>query len=636
MPAKLLKSVRLTAAQRKAVTYTGPSLLVLAGAGAGKTRVLTVRFAWLVKAQKIKPHNVLALTFTNDAAAEMRRRVGDYLGINPDSLWVGTFHSVCARILRDNAPYTGLGEDFTILDEDDQRRLIAKVIHELEFDLKQYPVGAMAEAINAWKDDGLNPDAVADLAPETAVPAAPLIYAAYENYLAAMGALDFGDLILKVLELFANNPVIRSRYHARFKALLVDEYQDTNTVQVALIKALRGPDTLLTAVGDDDQSIYGWRGAKVNFILNFEQDFADAVAMRLSDNHRSSKAITTLATDFVRTIETRRKKQLRPARHVPDGTPVEWHQLHTAEDEAAFVVAQIQQALKDGRQPSDIAVLARADWLLQPIEAALATAGIACRVTASSRFMDRPEVLDMLAWLKLAHDPKNDAALLRILRQPHWGFASGVQQNLESTRARGCLLAAARKLAKSPQLPPATRDRLTKLVKLADALHKRRSKAMPAELVAEALAKSGYKDYLTGLGTSQARTQLDTLERLMDEVLPTFTSLKALFEQLYFVNFAMAEEGGPAVQLMTGHAAKGLEFPLVFLIGWDKGLMPHAKANETEERRLAYVMLTRGREQVFITSANRRGQKWFRPSPFLALLAATPAAENGAFALIQG
>lgn len=628
----VLKNTKLSASQNRAVTFDGHNLLVLAGAGSGKTRVLTTRYSWLVQAQGLRPFNILALTFTNDAANEMRGRIAETLGIrNTHTLWVGTFHAVCARILRDHPQLTAFGEDFAIVDAGEQLRLVRTVLSELGVNTRQTTAETALEAISRWKEEGISAEAAAAKAPNGVDALLPKVYALYQQKLREANSLDFGDLITEVLTLLSNNPAVQEAYWQQFKAVMVDEYQDTNAQQVRLIKALRGEGASLTAVGDDDQAIYGWRGAKVGFILKFEEDFANPHIVNLADNYRSTKAITKLATQFVADMENRRRKGLRPARSMPIGSPVRHVALPDGAAEAAFILAEVQKAVAAGRQYGDIAVLARAEWLLKPVEELLVKAGIPTRVTSHDRFLDRDEVIDMIAWLKLTANLKNDAAMVRILRQEHWQLADDVVEQLTKSNAVGGVVAAVRKNAGSKSLPPKTRQRLADIVRVLEALKRNRHKVAPAQLVNMALEESGYRQFLTEANTNAARNRLEGLERLMDKVLQPYEKLTQFIYELPFVDFTPHNEKTEAVQLMTAHAAKGLEFEVVYLVGWERDNFPHSKADLVEEQRLAYVMLTRGQTEVCITSVRRRGVKFLMPSPFLAKLKETKAAAEGHF-----
>tara|TARA_Y100000780_G_scaffold231177_1_gene255553 strand:- start:68662 stop:70623 length:1962 start_codon:yes stop_codon:yes gene_type:complete len=628
----VLSNTKLSASQKRAVTYDGQNLLVLAGAGSGKTRVLTTRYSWLVQAQGLRPFNILALTFTNDAATEMVGRIAEALGIrNTNTLWVGTFHAVCARILRDHPQETGFGEDFSIADAGEQQRLVRLVLDELDVNLRQVTPQMALEAISRWKEEGITPEDAANLSPKGVEELLPKVYALYQQKLREADTLDFGDLISEVLNLFANHKPVQNKYREQFQAVMVDEYQDTNAQQVRLIKALRGDGCSLTAVGDDDQAIYAWRGAKVEYILKFEEDFTKPHVVNLSDNYRSTKAITKLATEFVADVEGRRRKGLRPARSMDQGKPVTHTLLPDAPAEAAFVLAEVKKAIKAGRKLGDIAVLARAEWLLKPIEELLVKADIPTRVTSHDRFMDREEVVDMIAWLKLTANLKNDAAMVRILRQEHWQIADEVVDQLTKSNAVGGVVAAVRKNAGSKSLPPKTRQRLADIMRVLNHLKQYRHTATPAQLVNMALEESGYRQWLSDDDSNTARNKLEGLDRLMDSSLAGYEKLKDFIYELPFVDFTPKDEKTEAVQLMTAHAAKGLEFPVVFLVGWERDNFPHSKADPVEEVRLAYVMLTRGQEEVFITSARRRGAKFLMPSPFVAKLKETKAAAHGYF-----
>ncbi len=623
----ILTSIKLTPKQKSAVTYDGATLLVLAGAGSGKTRVLTTRYSWLVREQNLNPYNILALTFTNDAADEMRGRIAEQLGIhNTRNLWVGTFHAICARILRENARFTTFGAEFNIIDSDEQLRILKKVMLKLNPNTRKAMIEEALNAISTWKDSGISAEKAATFAPTGVEAFLPKVYEAYQKELALTNSLDFGDLILEVIKLFDANPEVQMSYHKQFEAILVDEYQDTNITQVQLIKAMRSKKCFLTAVGDDDQAIYAWRGAEIKFILEFESDFPNSEIINLSINHRSTRTITRVASQFARHIEDRRPKRLATTCRMPVGNAVRHVLFANDGAEATFVVNSIVKAIKTGKTLGTIAVLARSEWLLKPIEEKLVKLDIPVRITSHNRFIQRPEVLDMLAWLKLANNPKDDAAVIRVLKQPHWKLASNLITDITAKKLNAKTVIS--RLVSGPSLPPKTKEVLAVILSLMNTLRSNHKKLSPAKLVKLALDKSGYQEYLL---KNNKQTEVDNIDRLVNVFLASYEKLTDFIHNLPFVDFTPHEEKDDAVQLMTAHAAKGLEFSVVFLIGWEKDIFPHSKASTIEEQRLAYVMLTRGRDEVIITSAKRRGRKYLMESPFLETLRKTNAAKNGLF-----
>ncbi len=620
----------LNPAQWEAVTHSEGPLLVLAGAGSGKTRVLTYRIAYLVGHLGADPRTVLAVTFTNKAAREMQRRVEALLGSRAAGLWIGTFHGVCLRILRAHAHLLDVGPGFAVYDTEDQRRAASAAVREMGLDPARWPPGGLLYRVQRLKDEGLGPDDVADREGPLAD-----FYRAYQARLREARALDFGDLLLEVVRLFQRHPEVAAHYRRRFRHVLVDEFQDTNPVQYRLAREFAREHGNLCVVGDDDQSIYGWRGADVRNILSFERDFAEARVVKLEQNYRSTQAILDAAWTVVSRNRNRHPKRLRAVRE--GGEPLVVHEAPTEEDEAAWVADTVLELRARGIPLGEMAVLYRVHALSRPLEEAFVLRGIPYVVYGGLRFYERKEVKDALAYLRLLVNPDDPVAFLRVVNVPPRGIGAATVRAVEAVaRSEGVGLGRAAEIAVA-QGKLRTRQARALAGFLAQlASWRELAGSVPLrELVLRVLEESGYLESLSGLEPREARERRENLEELLNAA-EAFEREEGGGLQEFLDRAALVSDQdlGPdraeAVTLMTLHAAKGLEFQVVFLTGLEEGLFPHRfSADEEggleEERRLCYVGMTRAKDLLFLTRARVRnvyggGFGLRDPSRFLAEL----------------
>jgi DNA helicase-2/ATP-dependent DNA helicase PcrA len=611
---------RLNPEQRAAVETVDGPLLVLAGAGTGKTRVLTTRFAHILMTRRAFPNQVLAVTFTNKAAKEMRERVSSILGQSAEGLWLGTFHALCARMLRRNAELVGLSSNFTILDTDDQMRLLKQIMAAANIDTKRWTPQVLMGAIQRWKDRGLTPDRVTDAEDiDFANGRARTLYAVYQDRLKQLNATDFGDLLLHVTEILRNNPDVLANYHRMFRYILVDEYQDTNTVQYLWLRLLaQRPDPAernICCVGDDDQSIYSWRGAEIENILRFEKDFPGATIVRLEANYRSTRPILGAASHLIANNAGRMGKTLRPGRNDAEGDKVRVVSLWDSEEEARMVGERIEALRRDGHRLTEMAILVRAGFQTRAFEERLITLGVPYRVVGGQKFYERVEIRDAMAYLRVLNQPADDLAFERIVNTPKRGLGdTGIRAMHDLARREGKpLVVAAWRMIETGALRPKPRQALHELL---EGFARWRA-ALPHEghvvTVATLLDESGYTDMWKQDKSPEAAGRLENLKELL-RALGEFESLAGFLEHVALVMENDENPDADRVGLMTLHAAKGLEFDTVFLPGWEEGLFPHQRALDEggdkgleEERRLAYVGITRGRQRVIIShAANRR------------------------------
>lgn len=607
--------------QRLAVETTQGPLLILAGAGTGKTRVLTTRFAHILLEKLAWPEQILAVTFTNKAAREMRERISAILGRPVEGLWLGTFHSLCARMLRQHAPHVGLERNFTILDTDDQLRLLKQVIEPWKLDLKRSPPAQIMHQIQLWKDQALLPDGItAAQTPELANGQLPAIYAAYQIRLKEMNACDFGDLMLHVVTILRQHPDVLEQYQKRFRYILVDEYQDTNTIQYLWLRLLArrqdGQPSNIACVGDDDQSIYSWRGADIANILRFEKDFPGARIIRLEQNYRSTPRILTVASQVIAHNEGRLGKVLRPGLDIMEGDPVEVINMPDSDDEARVIGRRIQEFHTKGHPYGSIAILMRAGFQTRPFEDALMKMGIPYQIIGGLRFYERAEIRDAIAYMRAVLYPVDDLAFERIVNLPKRGFGSVALTRLRNAaRERG--LSLQQTLQHQLEQGQLKGKAAATLSDLMDSLSRARDTVgKEGHVVATdmVLEESGYLAmWRDDPKTIEAAGRLDNIRELI-RAIGEFPTMDAFLEHIALVmDSDNAEDDPDKVSLMTLHAAKGLEFPTVFLPGWEEGLFPSQRSLDEggnqaleEERRLAYVGLTRARERVIISHANSR------------------------------
>jgi DNA helicase-2/ATP-dependent DNA helicase PcrA len=604
---------RLNEAQMRAVMAVDGPVLVLAGAGTGKTRVLTTRLAHILTLRRAFPSQILAVTFTNKAAREMRERLERMIGgAAADGLWLGTFHSIAARILRRHAELVGLKPNFTILDADDQIRLLKQLMEAERIDDKRWPARALSALIQRWKDRGLTPDKTPseegfDFAGGRVV----ALYKSYQERLATLNAVDFGDLTLHNLTLFTNHRAVLEEYHRRFRYLLVDEYQDTNVAQYLWLRLLAQGHRNLCCVGDDDQAIYSWRGAEVGNILRFEKDFPGAAVIRLEQNYRSTPAILAAAGALIAHNQGRLGKTLWTAAN--GGDKVRLRGVWDADEEARWVGDEIEALQRQGDKLAETAILVRAGFQTREFEERFITLGLPYRVVGGPRFYERQEIRDALAYLRLIHQPADDLAFERIVNTPRRGIGAATLQTLHllARDMRVPLTVAAERLVAGDDLKPAARKAMAAF--LADLARWRGLDLAHPMLAQIVLDESGYTAMWQQDKSADAPGRLENLRELV-VAMAEFENLGGFLEHVGLVMESIAETGADMVNIMTLHSAKGLEFDNVFLPGWEEGLFPSQRSmDETglkgleEERRLAYVGLTRARRRAAISfAANRR------------------------------
>ncbi len=608
---------RLNPEQRAAVEATEGPVLVLAGAGTGKTRVLTTRVAHLLATGLAKPWQILCVTFTNKAAREMKLRVGDLIGGTVEGMqWLGTFHSIGAKILRRHAELAGLKSDFTILDTDDQIRLMKQIIQAEGIDEKRWPARQLAGLIDHWKNRGLAPSEVSEGDGRVfADGRGKKLYTAYQARLRTLNAADFGDLLLEPLRILKANPDILADYHNRFRYILVDEYQDTNVCQYLWLRLLAQGKRNICCVGDDDQSIYGWRGAEVDNILRFEKDFPGAKVIRLERNYRSTSHILGAASHLIAHNEGRLGKTLFTDEKDPDAVRVTVASSWDSEQEARAVGEEIEALQAKGHTLNEIAILVRASFQMRAFEDRFVTLGLNYRVIGGPRFYERAEIRDALAYFRATVSPADDLAFERIVNTPRRGIGETSIKALHdrARQMKAPLMAAAAEIVETDEIAARTRASLRDLL-ASFARWRLKLDAIPhTELAELILEESGYTEMWQADRSADAPGRLENLKEMIRSM-EDFDTMVGFLEHVSLVMDADAEGGNDAVNIMTLHSAKGLEFDTVFLPGWEEGLFPsqrtldeNGRAGLEEERRLAYVGITRARHRAHIRfAANRR------------------------------
>jgi len=650
VPADASWLVGLNPEQHQAVTTTDGPVLVLSGAGTGKTKVLTKRLAHILASHRAQPWQILAVTFTNKAAREMKERVAGLIGPVAEGVWLGTFHALCVRILRRHAEAVGLKSNFTILDSDDQLRLLKQVMEAEHVDSKKWPAQALMGTIQRWKDLGLTPQKLtAEHASDMAGGRAQELYVQYQQRLLSLNACDFGDLLLHNLTLFLTQPEILAEYQRQFRYLLVDEYQDTNIAQYLWLRLLAQSHKNICCVGDDDQSIYSWRGAEVGNILRFERDYPGTRVIKLESNYRSTPHILAAASGLIANNAGRLGKTLRPGiEHERSAIEkVRVRGVWDGPEEARVVVEEIEALQRQGDSLATMAILVRAGFQTREFEERLITTGVPYRVIGGPRFYERAEIRDAMAYLRLVVSPDDGLAFERIVNTPKRGLGDAALQVVHTTaRARSLpLFEAARLLVETDELKPKPRKSLAAFCE--DVLRWRSQlDAMPhAELTQVILEESGYTEMWQNDKSPEAPGRLENLKELV-RALGDFENLQGFLEHVALVMENDEKTDVDKVTIMTLHGAKGLEFDSVFLPGWEEGVFPHQRAMDEggnagleEERRLAYVGLTRARRRVTVTfAANRRIYNQWQaalPSRFLDELPdqhVERAAERGLYA----
>lgn len=609
----------LNTAQREAVSSNAKHLLVLAGAGSGKTRVLVHRIAWLVQVEQLSPHSILAVTFTNKAAREMRARLDDMLGFSTHGMWVGTFHGLAHRLLKMHWQEAGLPENFQILDSDDQLRLVKRIYQAVGIDDSRWPHRQAQSFINSQKDEGLRAKHLQP-AQDPYQRTMQQIYANYEEACERGGMVDFGELLLRAHELWLKKPELLEHYQQRFGQILVDEFQDTNAIQYAWLRMLSGDTVPMTAVGDDDQSIYGWRGAKVENILNFSRDYPDTITVRLEQNYRSSKNILEAANAVISRNADRLGKNLWT--EDSDGEPISLFSAFNEHDEARFIAERLGDWAKEGNLRSESAVLYRSNAQSRVLEEALLRAQIPYRIYGGQKFYERQEIRNALAYLRLMINPHDDAAFERVVNTPTRGIGEKTIQGLRLVaREEGMSMwASATKVIENGALAGRASSAIQGFLLLIQNLKKETADLPLHEQVDHMIVGSGLIDFYRREKGDRGQSRIENLQELViacrafepeDKEQPTLPQF--LDQAALDAGDRQADVGEDAVQLMTLHSAKGLEFPLVILAGMEENLFPHRMSVEEpgrleEERRLAYVGITRAMRKLYLTFAESRQQ----------------------------
>ncbi len=608
-------AARLNAPQREAVLTTEGPVLMLAGAGTGKTAALTARLAHLIATRRAWPSEILCVTFTNKAAREMRERVGRHIGDAVEGMpWLGTFHSIGAKMLRRHAELVGLQSNYTIIDTDDQLRLLKQLIQQNDLDEKRWPARQLAGLIDRWKNRGLNPGDLDAVENESyANGRGAQFYKLYQDRLIALNACDFGDLLLHILNIFRKHHDVLAQYQQRFKYILVDEYQDTNQVQYLWLRLLAQARKNICVVGDDDQSIYSWRGAEVANILKFEKDFPGAAVVKLEQNYRSTPQILAAASGLIGANSERLGKTLWT--ELPAGEKIRVIGVWDAPEEARRVGEDIERLESEGAPLDQVAILVRAQYQTREFEDRFIQIGLNYRIVGGYRFYERAEIRDALAYLRTIAQPADDLAFERIYNQPKRGLGA---KTLEAMRRHARqvqmpLAAASLDLCETDELPARARNNLVGL--LGQFVHWREEaeKVTPSELLRMVLAESGYEDMLQKDRSAESAGRLENLTELA-RAMEEYETLGDFLEHVSLVMDNDRADDGEKVTIMTMHAAKGLEFDHVFLPGWEEGVFPSQRAIDEgglasleEERRLAYVAITRAKRRCTILhAANRR------------------------------
>jgi DNA helicase II / ATP-dependent DNA helicase PcrA len=613
----ILESETLNEVQAQAVEHTDGPVLIFAGAGSGKTRVLTHRIAFLLKERRIAPDRILAVTFTNKAAGEMKTRLERMVGSTARDLWVGTFHAMCVRILRRDGSRAGIASSFAIIDEADQRQLVKDILDDLDYDERQLSPGACLHEISKAKNSLIWPDKYHEKQTSFLGERMANVYSEYERRLRESNSLDFDDLIVRTIDLLERDETVREKYQRKFEYILVDEYQDVNTAQYRLIALLGGKSRNVTVVGDDDQSIYSWRGSDYRMILRFEEDFSGAQVFKLEENYRSTQRILDAANALVANNRTRAPKKLFTRRS--EGESITLYPAATERDEARYVTEKIKQMVRDGAAYRDFLVLYRTNAQSRVFEEALIADGIPYRVVGGVGFYARAEIKDVIAYLRYIVNPSDALAFKRIVNVPRRGIG---QQTLAALvhAATGRGLSVGEAIFDAELLRDAVPKKLKELERFAELIRSFRERLPSlgvADLLVGVMEDSGYVRELQAEETHDARARIENLQELIgvareyengepEPTLAGFLTNIALISDLDAL-----DPDASYVTLMTMHGAKGLEYPHVFLTGLEEGVFPHSRAltdmhELEEERRLAYVGVTRAMDRLFLSFAQRR------------------------------
>ncbi len=624
---------QLNPAQFQAVTTENNAVLVIAGAGSGKTRVLTQRIAWLIQQQHISPHAILAVTFTNKAAAEMRARIEELLQMPMRSMWIGTFHGMAHRFLRLHWQRAGLPENFQVLDSDDQYRLVRRVLKNLNLDEEQYPPKQLQWWINHQKDNGLRPDKIPqDHHPYTAV--ATKVYKEYQQLCVDRGLIDFAELLLLNCEVLSTDAEIRAHYQGRFQHILIDEFQDTNAIQYRWFSLLKSPQSAVMVVGDDDQSIYTWRGARVEHMQQFLKDYAPVETIRLEENYRSTATILAAANAVIACNEERMGKTLWTTG--PQGEAISLYAAFNDVEEAHFILSKIQQALNSNYRPSDIAVLYRSNAQSRLIEEQLVRAGIPYRVYGGLKFFERAEIKDALAYLRLIVNLQDDAAFERIVNVPTRGIGNTTVETIRNyARENQCALwQASVAICQQQLIAPRAINHLQQFLELIKLFSVETENQTLEWTMTHVIQRSGLLAHYQEDRSEKGVAKVENLEELINAARQFVPDVNISASTLVnFLNYVALETGEMEtdnatdfVHLMTLHSAKGLEFPVVFMCGMEEGLFPHQLSSNDprkleEERRLCYVGMTRAQHKLYLSYAEVRRmhgrENYALPSRFL-------------------
>lgn len=605
--------------QKEAVLHTEGPLLILAGAGSGKTRVLTYRIAYMIEERDVFPNNILAITFTNKAANEMKERVGSLVGDKIDDIWIGTFHSICVRILRMNINKIGYDRSFTIYDSADQRTLIKECIKEQNVDKEMFKEKSILGAISSLKDRMMKPDTyinanIGNYYDENV----GRIYALYEKKLKQNNALDFDDLILKTIELLEKNLDVLDFYQRKFRYIFVDEYQDTNKAQYELIKLLSGRYKNLCVVGDDDQSIYRFRGADIRNILDFEKDFPDTKIIKLEQNYRSTKNILTVANSIIKNNNERKNKKLWTDN--TNGSPVILSKRFDEKDEANFAADTIEKLVNEGKYKlSDFAILYRTNAQSRAFEEIFMRKNISYKIVGGLKFYDRKEIKDIIAYLRLIQNPVDDISFRRIINVPKRGIGAATIEKIENyaSKTGESLYSAILDVEDIPGISKRAINNLTKFTDMINKFMAMKEILGLKDFIEEVVNSTGYISELEKEDTIEATTRIENLKEFISvavdfEMMEEEGSLEEFLSSISLLSDVdNMEETDESVTMLTVHSAKGLEFPVVFLVGMEDGLFPMGRALDSEseleeERRLCYVAITRAEELLYITHANLR------------------------------
>ena len=618
----------LNEAQIRAVEADSGPLLILAGAGSGKTKTLTHRIAHLIGEQGVWPSQILAVTFTNKAAREMRERLAALLeqpntrGFMP---WMGTFHGICVRLLRQDGHTLGIQANFVIYDEDDRQGLIKQAMKQEGVTDTKIKPRAVSSAISAAKNEMIDPEAFAATANYPFQQTVAKVYARYETLKSEAGALDFDDLLLETVRLFREHEDVRRKWQRQFVHIMIDEYQDTNAAQYAIVKSLVGPERNICVVGDDWQSIYSWRGADFTNILNFERDFPGALVIKLEQNYRSTGAILQAAHNVITKNVERTDKKLWTAEG--EGSPVQIHELYDEAEEARLVASRISSQVAIGaRRPDEFAVLYRTNAQSYTMERALLQARVPYQIVGGVRFYDRKEIKDVISYLRLIYQPNDRMSFSRIANVPGRGLGpTSLERFMNWQSGSGLdIIEALTRAQEIDGLTPRAKNSFVSLGRLLEQFRDLTDE--PSVIIERLLDASGYLAYLRD-GTPQAEDREENVSSLVSDA-RTFTVLPEFLEEVALMTSADENRGEPSVTLMTLHAAKGLEFPVVFMVGMEEGIFPHSRVHESgpkeleEERRLCYVGMTRARQELHLSYAASRlqfGQRGYNPpSRFIA------------------